>query len=596
MKISEIYEPVPPLKKTCSIREGIDAILKANVSLLPVVDEDAGYLGVITLQGLLAACSKADAGAPAETCLETGVPLIAADSDFGDIPAAADRLVVTDAKEKVVGVITSARLVRSLLDYFFEVERMVRRTTDAEKTTSRYNVVKGLVTDLEAIINSSYDGIFITDGQGTVVRLNEAYERITGIRASEVIGKNMANLVQEGVYDQSATVLVLERRESVTVDQTVKPTNKHILVTGNPIFDEQGNIFRVVTNVRDITELTNLQKALSQTVVETLKYQTELSHLRSLQLKSAEIQFRSRAMAAVLELAAKVADVNSNVLIVGESGTGKELVAKLIHREGKGEGKPFIKINCGAIPENLLESELFGYERGAFTGARKEGKPGLFELANRGTLFLDEIGEMSPFLQVKLLRAIQEKTVTRVGGVSPVQVDVRIIAATHRNLANMVKTGKFREDLYYRLMVVPIQLPPLRERKEDIPLLAMHFIERFNKEFGFNKSVSPQVIDKLAEYSWPGNVRELENVIERMMVTTPDDELTPAALPTLIARDKLSPKAGTRLKDALDQTEKTLLAEAFQKYRSWPKTAEALGIDRTTAFRKAIKHGLIDKP
>ena len=595
MKISEIYERVLPLEKTCSIREAIDTILCANVSLLPVVDEGKRYLGIVTLRGLVAAYRNEEASASVETCLETGIPVIAEDSDFGDVPAAVDRFVVTDAEGNVVGVITPTRLVRSLLDYFFELERMVRRTAITGETTSRYNLVKGLVTDFESIINSSYDGIFITDGHGTVLRINEAYERITGIRASEVIGKNMANLVQEGVYDQSATVRVLERRESVTIVQTVKPTNKHILVTGNPIFDEQGNIFRVVTNVRDITELTNLQKALSRTVAETLKYQTELSHLRSLQLKSAEIQFRSRAMASVLELAAKVADVNSTVLIVGESGTGKELVAKLIHREGKGESKPFIKINCGAIPENLLESELFGYERGAFTGARKEGKPGLFELANRGTLFLDEIGEMSPFLQVKLLRAIQEKTVMRVGGVSPTQVDVRIIAATHRNLANMVKEGTFREDLYYRLMVVPIQLPPLRERKEDIPLLVMHFIERFNKEFGFDKSVSPQVIDRLTEYSWPGNVRELENAIERMMVTTPENELTLAALPAPIAQEKLSPKAGTRLKTAIDHTEKVLLADAFQEYGSWNKVAEVLGIDRTTAFRKIVKHGLIER-
>jgi transcriptional regulator with PAS, ATPase and Fis domain len=391
------------------------------------------------------------------------------------------------------------------------------------------------------------------------------------------------------------TLLVLERRESVTINQTVKPTKKHILVTGNPIFDEQGQIFRVVTNVRDVTELTNLQRTLSQTVAETLKYQMELSHLRSLQLKSDDIIFRSRGMASVLELAVKVADVSSTVLITGESGTGKELIAKLIHREGKGEDKPFIKINCGAIPENLLESELFGYEHGAFTGARREGKPGLFELAHHGTLFLDEIGEMPPFLQVKLLRAIQEKTVTRVGGISSTYIDVRIIAATHRDLAKMVEAGSFREDLYYRLMVVPIQIPSLRERREDIPLLIMHFIERFNKKFGFAKTVLPQVIDELAEYSWPGNVRELENVIERMMVTSPSDEITMEQIPNSIATRNILLPQGSKLKKTMDQIEANFLLEAYKEYQSWPKVAEVLGMNRSTIFRKASKYKLLDK-
>lgn len=454
------------------------------------------------------------------------------------------------------------------------------------------NLAEGLNAELEAIINSSYDGIFVTDGVGTVLRVNKAYERITGVKATEVMGKRMADLVAEGYYNQSVTVLVLESRRVMTIDQTVK-NNKHILVTGNPIFDEAGEIFRVVTNVRDVTDLNNLQQQLSKKAEETLKYKTELSHLRSLHFKEADIIYRSREMASVVELAVKVADVSSTVLITGESGTGKELIAKLIHRQGKGDTKPFIKINCGAIPDNLLESELFGYEGGAFTGARKEGKPGLFELANGGTLFLDEIGEMPLVLQVKLLRAIQEKSVTRVGGVRANPVSVRIIAATNRNLLKMVEQGAFREDLYYRLMVVPIHMPPLRERKEDIPLLTMHFLDRFNREFGFSKTISPPVIDRLTEYSWPGNVRELENVIERMVVTTRGDELEAASLPKLVLQSSLMPKSGTKLKDALAAAEKYLLEETLREYSSLHKVAELLGVDRTTVFRKAVKYKLI---
>ena len=452
------------------------------------------------------------------------------------------------------------------------------------------DVVKSLIAELEAIINSSYDGIFITDGQGIVLRLNEAYERITSIKAAEVLGRSMAELVQDGVYDQSVTLLVMERKESVTINQIVKRSNKHILVTGNPIFDEKGNLFRVVTNVRDVTELNKLEQKLSKTKEERQKYQAELSHLRSLQVNDSDLVYRSRAIAAVLELAGKVADVNSNVLITGESGTGKELVAKFIHRRGKGDKKPFIRVNCGAIPDNLMESELFGYEAGAFTGAKKDGKPGLFELANCGTLFLDEIGELPLFLQVKLLRALQDRSVTRVGGVSAIKVDVRIVAATHRNLDHMVKLGTFREDLYYRLMVVPIHIPPLRERKEDIPLLSVHFVEKLNASFGFAKVLLPEVIDLLADYNWPGNVRELENVIERMIVTTPADEIDSGALPTSVANRRNLPKTGATLKDAVAATEQFMIRAALEKHGSLQAAADALGIDRTTCYRKAMKH------
>jgi PAS domain S-box-containing protein len=460
-----------------------------------------------------------------------------------------------------------------------------------EKVSTELSSVKELFKEMEAIISSSYDGMFIADSKGVVLRVNTAYERITGIKASEVLGKNLKDLVAEGYYDQSVTLLVIEKREIVTINQTVKNNNK-ILVTGNPIFDEKGNLFRVVTNVRDITELVNLESQLLKTKEQTLKYKTELSHLRALHIQDKDIISRSHKMAQVIELATKIADVDSIVLINGESGTGKELVAKLIHKQGKGTSKPFIKINCAAIPEQLLESELFGYEGGAFTGARKEGKPGLFELANNGTLFLDEIGDLPLLLQVKLLRAIQEKEFIRVGGTKTITFTARIIAATHRNIAKMVKDGSFREDLYYRLMVVPIHLSPLRERKEDIPLLIMHFIDKFNHRFGYDKKIMPQVIDKLAEYSWPGNVRELENIVERMMVTAPGEEITMNLVPETILDKNFFPKRVTKLKDAVEQTEKYLLSENYKEYGSWQKVAEILGIDRTTVFRKIVKYEL----
>lgn len=439
---------------------------------------------------------------------------------------------------------------------------------------------ENLIRELEAIINSSYDGIFITDGLGKVLRLNTAYERITGIRSAEVIGKTMQQLVQERYYDQSVTLLVLKEKKCVTINQTVKGSRR-ILVTGNPIFDESGDIFRVVTNVRDITDLMNLRD--------------ELSHLRALTIKEDNFIYRSPTMARVAELAHKVSGVDSTVLITGESGTGKEVIAKLIHKWGKGLEKPFIKVNCAAIPDQLLESELFGYEGGAFTGALREGKPGLFELAHDGTLFLDEIGDMPLLLQSKLLRAIQEKEVVRVGGKRPVSVNVRIIAATHQELADMVQAGHFRQDLYYRLMVIPISLPPIRERPEDIPALIQYFVEKFNNRFKYTKYLTDQAAQRLINYSWPGNVRELENVIERMMVTAIGDELDVNHLPEAIGAERYLPKRGTKLKAAVEQTEQYLLVETYREVRSWPKVAHELGIDKATVFRKAAKYGLLKK-
>ena len=454
------------------------------------------------------------------------------------------------------------------------------------------NSVKQLFREYEAIINSSYDGIFITDGNGLVLRLNNAYERITGIQANEVVGKTMKQLVSEGVYDQSATLRVIEKRHTITIAQTIKRTNKQILVTGNPVFDEEGKLSRVVTNVRDITELNSLQNQLQETKEQTLKYETELNHLRSLQIQDTGIIFGSELMARAIQLAMKVACVDTTVLITGESGTGKELFAKLIHEQGKGISKPFIKINCAAIPEQLLESELFGYEGGAFTGAKKEGKPGLLELAHKGTLFLDEMGEMPLLLQVKLLRAIQEKEIVRVGSTKTIQINVKIITATNRDLARMVDNGTFREDLFYRLMVVPIQVPPLRERKEDIPLLVKYIVDKLNKRFAFNHRISPHLLDKLSEHSWPGNVRELENVLERMMITSSEEELTVNLLPDTIRHQAILPKRGTKLKDAVAQTEAYILEETYKEYQSWQKVAEVLGVDRTTIFRKLGKYGL----
>jgi len=303
----------------------------------------------------------------------------------------------------------------------------------------------------------------------------------------------------------------------------------------------------------------------------------------------------SDAMRRILDLIEKVADSDSTVLIYGESGTGKELVARAIHYRSDRMDKPLVPINCAAIPSDLLESELFGYEKGAFTGAHRT-KIGRFEYANGGTLFLDEIGEMSPQLQVKLLRVLQEKSFERLGGVRPIQVDVRIIAATNRDLEKAIEEGKFREDLYYRLSVIPIHIPPLRERKEDIPLLVEHFLEKFNTEKARSVSgISPKAMERLMEYSWPGNVRELENLIERLVVLKRTGTIEVEDLPEKIrfgpARDPLGaivlPEEGIRLEETIHRLERELILQALRRTRGVKKeAAELLGLKRTTLIQK----------
>lgn len=462
-----------------------------------------------------------------------------------------------------------------------------------EEAASELDKVKSIMREFESIFNSSYDGLTLLDANGVMMRVNHAYERLTGIKGEEVIGKNMRDLISQGYYDQSVSLKVIEKRERVTINQVIKG-NRVILVTGTPVFDGEGNLDSVVVNNRDITELADLRSEITKSREENRRFRSEITHLRSLQLGTGNIIFRSLSMERAIETAQTVANVDSTVLITGESGTGKELIAKLIHGAGKGVDKPFIKINCAAVPENLLESELFGYEQGAFTGAKKEGKPGLFELAHNGTLFLDEIGDMPLVLQAKILRVLQEKEVMRVGGVKPISINVRIIAATHRDLAKMLDEGKFRADLYYRLMVVPIHLPPLRERKDDIPILIHYFRDKYNKKFNFTKSITGQAIDHMVAYQWRGNVRELENVVERMIVTSRQDELTTDHLPEHILTRTIIDKK-SKLKAAVEQTEAFLLAEAYKECHSWDDVGKRLGIDRATTYRKAGKYKLLMK-
>ena len=459
--------------------------------------------------------------------------------------------------------------------------------------------------ELKAIIDSSFDGIFITDGQGRVMLVNKAYERITGIRAEEVLGKNMADLVMDGFYDESVTMRVLENNRTKTIVQKVR-TGKTIVVTGNPIYDSRGEIIRVVTNVRDVTELRQLQRELEKISELKQHYKKELESLRQSTGEKNKVIIRSKKMREVHDQAMRLSRVDSTVLILGESGVGKEIMASVIHENGPRVHKPFIKISCAAIPEQLLESELFGYMPGAFSGALGSGKPGMFELANSGTLFLDEIGEMPLGLQAKLLRALQDRSIIRVGGVRPVEVDVRIIAATNRDLEAMVANKEFRSDLFYRLNVVPLSIPPLREREEAIIDFLYHFLGKYNGKYGRSRQLEPDAIDFLASRNWPGNVRELENAVERVVVMSHDEVVSRKDVARILCKDDISQtlhhepephiisggNGKINLKQVVERAERRAILNALSTHKSTRKVAKALGVNQSTIVRKAQKLGI----
>ena len=448
--------------------------------------------------------------------------------------------------------------------------------------------------DLEDIIESSYDGIYITDGKANTLVINRAYEELTGLRREDMLGKNMRDLVEQGLISKSATLMVLEQGKGITINQEFK-TGKKLLVSSNPIFNENGEVSLVVTNVRDLTVLVQLKEQLEKNKELTKKYYSQIEEMKLQLLNQDDIIAEDENMINTIKFSKRVAKVKTTVLLRGETGVGKEEVAKLIHKSSQRNNNQFIEINCGAIPHALIEAELFGYEKGAFTGANKEGKLGLFEIADGGTIFLDEIGDLPLDLQVKLLRVLQEEEITKIGGIKPIKVDVRIIAATNRNLEQMVKNNDFREDLYYRLNVVPITIPPLRERKGDIISLANNFLLKFNEKYSQKKSFSTEALKYLFEYSWPGNVRELKNIVERLVIMGNNDvkefEDLPKEIKELYKKEVIDiNKDIIPMKDAVEALELKLINNAYKKYRNVRDAAKALGIDASTFVRKRKKY------
>ncbi len=377
---------------------------------------------------------------------------------------------------------------------------------------------------LAQIFSASYDGIIITDNLGNILIANEASKRIGGILCEDMIGRNVRELVENGVYDKSVILRAITSREMVT-DIIRTRTGQRLLSTSTPIIDKTGELRLVVTNSRDENLVGKFRVALEQEKKQTDRYKNVIEYLNSTKVEKEAPVAESPQMRQVIAMSNVIAATDSTVMILGESGTGKEVIARYIHRKSLRSQEPFIPVNCAAIPSELLESEFFGYVRGAFSGASSQGKPGLFEIADKGTLFLDELAELPLAMQSKLLRVIESGEVKRVGGTTFQKMNVRLIAATNRDLASMVAQKLFRSDLYYRLNVIPINLPRLSERPEDLVNLASRFLDEFNKKYDFHKRFSEQALEAFLTYSWPGNVRELRNVVERLVITSADDEL-----------------------------------------------------------------------
>ncbi|MEE4253912.1 MAG: sigma 54-interacting transcriptional regulator [Desulfuromusa sp.] len=456
---------------------------------------------------------------------------------------------------------------------------------------------QALSRQLDTIIDSSSDGLFVCDANANVILMNPASEKIHNRPAAEIVGRNMRELIEAGFIDRSAALEASISKKRVSLLQN-KDGHKLISIA-TPVFGEQNELIRIVVSERNITEIDNLQHELEEQQALKDSLRDQILAMQQVELDSQPIIARSPAMIRALQQSIKVANANSSVLLLGESGVGKGLIADLIHKNSRRSEQPLIKINCGAIPESLIEAELFGYEKGAFTGAQTSGKPGHFELADGGTLFLDEIAELPLSSQVKLLRFLEDGQITRLGDTKARTADVRVLAATHQNLGEMVEQGKFRLDLYYRLNVIPIQIPAVRERPDCILPLIRHYLEKFSDQSSTQKRLTRAALDALASYPYPGNVRELMNICERLVVMSDTELIDLTDLPMQITSapsdqhfsyNKIG--LGTSLQQVLDQVEKELLEKTLQQHKNQTDIAAALKVNQSTVARKLKKHGL----
>lgn len=480
-------------------------------------------------------------------------------------------------------------------DQYSGMVLVLQDVSDFETISHELQTTQKIMDQMNTILETSFDGIFLTDRFGKILRINPAFLRIIESTEDEILDKSIDELTVSGLFEKPLSLQKILEGEPVTTYQELK-TGKSVLITSSPVINATSKISLVVHNVRDITELNSLQRRLEQEARISRHYKDELSRIKSLN----RFVFKSKTSRAMIEAVLRVAKVDVTVLLQGESGVGKEVIAEILHENSSRKGKLMVSLNCAAIPENLLESELFGYEPGAFSGAAKGGKIGLFEMADGGTLFLDEIAELPVALQPKLLRTLEKREIMKVGGRKPRKVDVRIIAATNRDLQEMVAEKTFRKDLYFRLNIIPILIPTLSQRKDEIPELVAQFLEDFNSKYGFSKQFSSGVLKQFIEYEWPGNIRELKNYIERTIITSPESYITSigdinamhGAINELPGETGSGATHETRLKPALENLEKDIIKEALENSDTTREAAGRIGISQPSLIRKASKYGI----
>lgn len=459
-----------------------------------------------------------------------------------------------------------------------------------DKLMSELEYYKQVYEELNLIVDATFDFISIADEKGVFIRISKGSDEVFHVPEDQIIGSDCYDVEKKGIVDSSVTRMVLETGKKTSSVQITKG-GKRFMVIGLPMFDDKGNLKRIINISRDITEIEKLNKRLKETEELLDWYRHEL--IIEQEIEKNFIYGETSSMKKVINLVKQVSNVDAIVLLQGETGVGKSLIAKTIHQMSQRRGKPFVQINCGAIPENLLESELFGYVEGAFTGAVKGGKKGFFEIANDGTIFLDEIGEIPLYLQVKLLHALEYHEIYKIGSSHPTSFNARILAATNKDLDEMVKYGKFREDLYYRLNVLPIFIPPLRERRDDIPLIAHYFLNKYNNKYYMHKQLTTEAHRALSQYPWPGNIRELENAIERLVITCDQDIVDTYHVHNTVygsnEKNTIEINGIMPLKQAVERVEKEILFKAMEEFKTTREVAKALEIDQSTVVKKLNK-------
>jgi PAS domain S-box-containing protein len=446
-----------------------------------------------------------------------------------------------------------------------------------------------LCSHLNDILDTLQDGVYITDRLGDTLRVNSTYEKLTGLKREDLLGRNVRELKESGVFSAILNPEIVSTGKPIMRVQT-NMHGRRMVLNGYPIFDAHGEVAMVVTYARDITVMSQMKDQIAEQRDLIEKYQQNFDQLSKTMSQQSPLIATSKSMNRVVEQLQRLAPTDATVLLLGETGAGKDVLAHKIHEQSRRHNRPFIKVDCTSIPASLIESELFGYAPGAFSGASTKGKIGFFEMADKGTIFLDEIGELPLLMQTRLLRVLQDQEVVRVGSTQARKLDVRIIAATNRDLAEEVNRGTFRSDLFYRLRVAVLNIPALRQRPEDILPLARHFLEKYATRYRKSILLSPLVEKALMSYRWPGNVRELENMMQSLVIICERDVIELCDLAGIFLNEQkpmlLEASSGKSLKKIMAEIERGLIQDALDVHGSVSAVAKLFEVNRATIFRK----------